>query len=392
MRQIKQTAKGEQNRDEAAEKEQQRKARRKFLTLLILTVVLLAGGIVLLATGVLGVALGIGAIAIIAIFGISSTSAVLRKLLRDQDTLFKLSHAQTQQSVSEQKVAIANLRTALRDVRDFTAAYQQFLDWSRVLGVVIAQPFGNQGNLTTAANLSLAGLPESVQIGELAPDDKSVTMVAAVMKQDLFETGWLAQSYDAVVNGAADLLDPALLGAGWTAFSQNPSKQLLSSTSGRNQILTLWADALTENGVPASVGTQRWREALQQSEAKGRDFTPLFARVTSLTRPNDPPQTVAAYLGDIEQRGSGNIPDRMANNLLTPIGVSQGLSGVDVANDGNRLLPRSSSLKPGALKPEVTTLVQFSKEVTPEKFTFYTDTDDIAPAPRSFEQLQGWVS
>ncbi|HLT60760.1 MAG TPA: hypothetical protein VK020_06175, partial [Microlunatus sp.] len=102
-----------------------------------------------------------------------------------------------------------NLGHALRDLNRLSAAYEQFLAWSRIAGAVIAAPFGRTADdAEPERRLPAAGLPLAARVGvaELRPD--AVARAAAMIRREVFQAGWLSRPWRALLDSAPGRLGP----------------------------------------------------------------------------------------------------------------------------------------------------------------------------------------
>lgn len=140
-----------------------------------------------------------------------------------------------------------NLGHVLRDLSRLTAAYEQFLAWSRIAGVVLATPFGGPAAAGLQRRLPAAGLPLSARIGvaDLQPD--AVAKAATVIRREVFRAGWLSRPWQALLESAPGRLGPEAID-----LAQSPER-MYAEQAGEGSLLVRWADLL-ESADPESTG------------------------------------------------------------------------------------------------------------------------------------------
>ncbi|WP_152360828.1 hypothetical protein [Microlunatus speluncae] len=145
-------------------------------------------------------------------------------------------------AASQTEANRVNLGHVLRDLNRLTAAYEQFLAWSRISGVVLAAPFGGPAQVGAASRLPAAGLPLSTRIGvaELQPD--AVAKAATVIRREVFRAGWLSRPWQALLESAPGRLGPEAID-----LAQSPDR-MFAEQGGDGTLLVRWA-ALLESGL-----------------------------------------------------------------------------------------------------------------------------------------------
>ncbi len=141
-------------------------------------------------------------------------------------------------AASQTEANRVNLGHVLRDLNRLTAAYEQFLAWSRIAGVVLAAPFGGPAQVGAASRLPAAGLPLSTRIGvaELQPD--AVAKAATVIRREVFRSGWLSRPWQALLESAPSRLGPEAID-----LAQSPDR-MFAEQGGAGTLLLRWVELL----------------------------------------------------------------------------------------------------------------------------------------------------
>ncbi|MDD0859588.1 hypothetical protein NHF46_21520 [Arthrobacter alpinus] len=129
---------------------------------------------------------------------------------RGQRELFRLLNARATM-LEQDEINRQNLRHILRDLRRLGDTYSQFLAWSHVIGNVLHEPFGRAPAAGTAKEVYVQGLPLNVKVGSAAISSQNISRAAAQLRQGIFSTGWLSQSWQTAINGAPAQLGTAAL-------------------------------------------------------------------------------------------------------------------------------------------------------------------------------------
>ncbi|OYO18092.1 hypothetical protein CGZ93_16180 [Enemella dayhoffiae] len=161
--------------------------------------------------------------------------------------------------VSKAEADQRNLATALRDLHRQTEAYGQFLEWTRVLGVLLHAPFGDAAVQRSGADPITEGLPVGVRIGVTEVDPEATADVVALMRRDLFQSGWLSAPWQATLTDAGQRL-----GTSAVDISQDPRRLFAQRARVSESWLTKWADELERAGVGTVAGDQLWQFAMQR--------------------------------------------------------------------------------------------------------------------------------
>ncbi len=231
----------------------QRKLARALRILFIVFAVLLALVGILLGFAVVGAALGWSLIGGLLLAWFVSSFVLF---IRGQATLFRLMR-ERRELLSRREADEANLRHALRDMRRLVDAYTQFLRWSEVLGVVLADPFGSSSREASSSTPGLAGLPLSVVVGEAQTDAAALDIVAAELRRLAFEPGWLNAVFGTVMRNAH-----RRLGGRGIEFREAPDLLFRQLGEGDQSVLPTLTAHLARHGVDPDAGDRRWAGSL----------------------------------------------------------------------------------------------------------------------------------
>ncbi|SDS76260.1 hypothetical protein [Microlunatus soli] len=195
--------------------------------------------------------------------------------VRNQQALF--SELNRRREIGSQAEANRqNLAYATRDLRRLTEAYDQFLAWSRVLGVLLAEPFGHDADARDDAASQTDGLPLSVRIGNAETDPAVVAEAVERARRQLFGAGWLTSGRQAPwLRVLADA--PSRLGPRAMDLRDDPQR-MFAEGSDQESLLLAWADDLERSGIGATGGDWYWSriaDGLNNSELSRQ----LVARV-----------------------------------------------------------------------------------------------------------------
>jgi hypothetical protein len=180
-----------------------------------------------------------------------------------------------------------NVRTAVRDLNRQTEAYGQFLEWTRVLGVLLRAPFGNAAARTPDSGTIEDGLPANTRVGRAEVDPGATAEVVALMRRELYHYGWLSGPWRATLADAG-----SRLGTGTHDLTADPRRMFAQRASVRESYLAAWADELERSGVGTAAGEQSWHGALQrlsQPDYRSR----LVSHVVVPGRDGGPPTTLS---------------------------------------------------------------------------------------------------
>ncbi|MFK4759622.1 hypothetical protein ACI3KS_01660 [Microbacterium sp. ZW T5_45] len=271
--------------------------------LLISAVVLIAVVGALLGFEVISAGLGWSLIGGLVLAWLISSFLVF---VRGQALLFQLLK-ERRELVGQREADEANLAHALRDTRRLVDAYSQFLRWSSILGLMLADPFGRTQLGGRADEPDLVGLPLSVVVGKAQADPADLEIVAAELRRLAFEPGWLNTVFGAVVRNAH-----RRLGGRGIEFREAPELLFRQQGDGENSVLPAFAAHLQHYGVDADAGERTWADSirlLSENPALGQQ---LVRRVQTAGTTI----TYAEFMGALENPASSG--QRIEDSSLRP--------------------------------------------------------------------------
>lgn len=162
-------------------------------------------------------------------------------------------------AISAAEADQANLRTAMRDLRRQSEAYGQFLEWTRVLGTVLHQPFGRAAEAGQSLPVIEEGLPRTARVGVATVRPEAASEVVNLLRRDVYTTGWLSGPWQAVFGDAGRRLGPQA-----ADLRSDPRKMFAQRAGVAESWLTVWADLLEAEGVGNAAGEQLWQYAMQR--------------------------------------------------------------------------------------------------------------------------------
>ncbi|WP_026927063.1 hypothetical protein [Granulicoccus phenolivorans] len=303
-----------------------------------------------------------------------------RDLFRD---LTKRKAAMSQVQADEQ-----NLRTAMRDLRRFTEGYGQFQEWSRVLSVVIHQPFGEVARVRTDTPEVEQGLPLNVRVGKAETRPESAAEVVNLLRRDLFTTGWLSGPWQATLNDAGNRLGPRAYD-----LTQNPRLMFAQRSGVQESWLGAWADLLEREGIGPASGNQLWAAAMQRlSQPEYQHRLVAGVRLTGAAEPvsqeeflggvGDPVTPPAASrFGDGVLSREAQLDGRAgAVEVSWPLSVSQGLSRRALLVQLSEAAPEYTFNLGERLRPE---RPRQANDLVPEMpFSYTDDAGASVPMPQ----------
>jgi hypothetical protein len=149
-----------------------------------------------------------------------------------------------------------NLAYATRDLRRLTEAYDQFLAWSRVLGVVLDEPFGHDAATGRQLPAGSDGLPLSVRIGAAEEEPAMVAEAVEQARRRIFTSGWLTGNPHAPwLRALAEA--PGRLGPRAMDLRDDPQR-MFGETADPESLLLAWADDLERNGIGPTSADWYW--------------------------------------------------------------------------------------------------------------------------------------
>lgn len=277
----------------------QRKQRRLAIlirALLGLLVVVVGVDVVLGVKAVIEphTAVGVGVAAVLVWFVGTAAAFTVQ-----QRNLFAVLHRR-RQAASDAEVNQRNLAIALGDLRRTSQAYGEFLEWARIIAVVLAEPFGNADADLRPAMVIGDGMPRSVRVGVARPDESVLADVVEQLRAERYHFGWLGPIWEEVLADAHRRLGPAA-----RELRDDPGL-MYSQAPGPDHLLTRWADLLETEGTGTAAGDALWRETLTTLED-----TPLGDSLLTEVVPADGgrPRPLADFMAGIGEvrEGDGGV-------------------------------------------------------------------------------------
>ncbi len=179
--------------------------------------------------------------------------ATLVTFLRGQRDFFAELHRR-EKAKSQAEITKINLGHALNDLRRTTAVYGQHLVWSRLVGILLAQPFGAQEDRGSAPVLAREGLPLGMALGYAAPDPTLLGNTLAHVRRETYRAGWLTALWERLLDEA-----PARLGPDGADIS-GASEQLYGMPGSADSLLTRWVELIRGGGPGTSGAEEFWRQ------------------------------------------------------------------------------------------------------------------------------------
>ncbi|GAB3765014.1 hypothetical protein [Microlunatus parietis] len=189
-----------------------------------------------------------------------------------------------------------NLGHVLRDLNRLTAAYEQFLAWSRIAGVVLAAPFGGPAATGPERRLPASGLPLSARIGVAELQPEAVAKAATVIRREVFRAGWLSRPWQALLESAPGRLGPEAID-----LAQSPER-MYAEQAGEGSLLVRWADLLEfgEDGDPLSDGGRALWQAVGRSLPESELGRSLVASVR-IAGQEQTPRSYPEFMAGLDQ-------------------------------------------------------------------------------------------
>lgn len=107
---------------------------------------------------------------------------------------------------AELKTAEANLEITKQTLHRLNVAYQQFLSTSKIIGVLLEQPFGRISRSQEDPLILKNSVPDSVVFAEATPDSLAVEQLARRFRREVFAQGWLDRHVRDGLTRAASIL------------------------------------------------------------------------------------------------------------------------------------------------------------------------------------------
>jgi hypothetical protein len=165
---------------------------------------------------------------------------------------------------SEVEAAEANLRQATLDARRLADAYAQYLVWSRVVGAVLAAPFGPPARAADPGVTITHGLPRTTQVARARVDERATAHAAAVLRSDVFVVGWLGRLWREHLQSAGARLTIPL--------AEHPEALVDLRSGVEGSPLAQWADVLAREGTSRDVGDQAWGRVMDLLRGSRHDL------------------------------------------------------------------------------------------------------------------------
>ncbi|KAB1660077.1 hypothetical protein F8O01_03885 [Pseudoclavibacter chungangensis] len=315
--QIRQAAAGEDLLAGLAEKQ-----RQLSLIMQILTVVFAVGIVTAIVLGIIGLLTTWWWTAIV-IAGLLVVwfLAALLVFAQGQRELFAIINRR-REVMSTEEVARLNLRHALRDARRLSEAYGQFLAWSRVIGQVLANPFGEREVRVERNDDAVTGLPLSTRVGTVLSDDEHIDGAVARLRRDVFSVGWLSECWAASLEGAAGRVGPR-----GVELEGQPLAIYRDRGDGQNSLLHLWAESLDQWGVDPAIGEAKWRQIMQLLQTQHQTLVSDLLREVVDDAEGGDPVDYATFMSGIDRDHEAGV-DRLDDQVLSDSARARGLSVV----------------------------------------------------------------
>jgi hypothetical protein len=296
----------------------QRKLARVLRIILIVCVVLAIIVVVLLLLTVIGTSLALWLLGGLLVAWFVSSFIVF---LKGQAALFRMMK-ERRELVSRQEVDQKNLQHALRDARRLVDAYTQFLRWSEVLGVVLADPFGAARQTSAVDVAHVTGLPLSIVVGEMEADVDELEIVAAELRSLVFEPGWLNPVFGTVVRNAH-----RRLGGRGIEFREAPDLLFRQLGEGEHSVLPALSAHIGRHGVDSETGDRKWHESLGFLVEEKALSDRLLQRVKIAGRVI----TYSEFIGALERPATASDQGIEDSALRPEVRIQAGKTGIAVS-------------------------------------------------------------
>lgn len=205
--------------------------------------------------------------AVIALSVLGWCGFVGRAFMSEQQELFRLL-AEREAAESAREANQTNLRAALRDVEGLSAAYRQYLSWSRALGAFLAKPLGTSADVRQVRRPVEWGLPLSTVVASGSPEPSQIKRVAEQLRHDLLSVGWLTDQWDSAVRDAGEVL-----GASGQDLRRNPALLASQPGAGSGSALDEWSTMLHRGEAEAGGASLLWERARTELSLADGDLT-----------------------------------------------------------------------------------------------------------------------
>lgn len=243
--------------------------------------------------------------------------------VQGQRDLFALINRR-REMMSADELARRNLRHALRDARRLGEAYGQFLGWSRVIGAVLQNPFGERPGDVEFADAGLRGMPLAARVGTVVVDDEHVGMTIMRLRRDLYSTGWLGESWDAALKGAGDRIGPR-----GVELEGQPQLIFRERGDGEQSLLNLWGRSLEQHGMDPAIGDRKWRAVLGELQTQhAGTVSQLIRHVRDASDPSAPPVDYETFIGGLDRDVEPGL-DRLDDRVLVETSQTRGRSRIE---------------------------------------------------------------
>jgi hypothetical protein len=337
----------------------QRKLAVTMKVLLAAFLVGLAVGVFLVST--LLIELGVGAVAGAILFFVWVLTTFL-VFVYGQRELFRMLNARSDE-LNDDETTRKNLRYALTDLRRLGDAYKQYLAWSRVLGIVLHEPFGRASVQTRSKTEFLRGLPLNAKVGCAAVQEETMAVAVAELRREIFTVGWLSRPWElAILNAGRQI------GAQGYELTAQPQAIFSQQGDGERSLLQAWIQILDDHGVDSEAGRELWRSVVREMEGGVRM------------------DTVAALLPLVEEvRGSGLVKtslDHFMSGIDDPA-LQEATSFFDASvltdrarNSGLAKIETSIRFSAASGLGRCTGLTQFSRGIPQHEFLVAKSMED----------------
>ncbi|KAB1650293.1 hypothetical protein [Pseudoclavibacter endophyticus] len=264
-------------------------------------------------------------VVILVVLGILAVwfGAALIVFMQGQRALFAIINRR-REVVSAEEVARRNLRHALRDARRLGEAYGQFLGWSRVIGGVLANPFGERPLQRGDDDQKLTGMPMSTRVGTVAVDETHLGNTVMRLRRDLFATGWLTECWNAALEGAGSRIGPR-----GVELEGQPQLIFRERGDGDGSLLHLWGRSLIEHGMDPTIGERKWQATMAELQTQhANTVTELVRHVRDANEPSGPPVDYATFMAGLDSETDPGL-DRLDDRVLSETAQTRGRSGIE---------------------------------------------------------------
>lgn len=249
--------------------------------------------------------------------------AALVVFMQGQRELFAIINRR-REDVSAEEVARRNLRHALRDARRLGEAYGQFLGWSRVIGGVLNNPFGERATEIEFDDRGLTGMPLSTRVGTVVADEAHLGNTVMRLRRDLYSTGWLTECWNAALEGAGSRIGPR-----GVELEGQPQLIFRERGDGEGSLLNLWGRSLSVDGMDPAIGERKWRSIMSELQTQhAGTVSELVRHVRDANDPNGPPVDYAAFMAGLDREVDPGL-DRLDDRVLTETAQTRGRSRIE---------------------------------------------------------------